>query len=55
MSHKCGDMEKLIPSLLGVSKPILDLVIFCHQVCVFCVICCLFVNMSSSACAFTTT
>ncbi len=31
MSHKCSDMEKLIPTLLGVSKPILDLVIFCHQ------------------------
>ncbi len=31
ISHKCSDMEKLVPSLLGVSKAILDLVIFCHQ------------------------
>jgi DNA repair protein RAD50 len=31
ISHKCSDMEKLVPNLLGVSKAILDLVIFCHQ------------------------
>eukprot|EP01083_Nonionella_stella_P039643 107799_1 len=31
MSHKCTDMEKLVPELMGVSKAILENVIFCHQ------------------------
>ena len=38
LSHKCSDMEKLVPNLLGVSKSILDLVIFCHQEESLCVI-----------------
>jgi len=31
MTSKCGDMIKLVPSLLGLPKSILDNVIFCHQ------------------------
>ncbi|ETV72541.1 hypothetical protein H257_12631 [Aphanomyces astaci] len=31
MNHKCSDLDKHIPSLLGVSKAVLDSVIFCHQ------------------------
>ncbi len=31
MSHKCADMKKLIPELMGVSRAILDNVVFCHQ------------------------
>ncbi|KAF0980018.1 hypothetical protein FDP41_001171 [Naegleria fowleri] len=30
-SYKCTDMDKLIPELMGVSKAILENVIFCHQ------------------------
>ena len=30
-SHKCTELDKQIPNLLGVSKAILDHVIFCHQ------------------------
>jgi DNA repair protein RAD50 len=31
LSHKCTELDKEMPSLLGVSKPILEHVIFCHQ------------------------
>mmetsp|Transcript_31649 Transcript_31649/g.76800 ORF Transcript_31649/g.76800 Transcript_31649/m.76800 type:complete len:1417 (+) Transcript_31649:548-4798(+) len=31
MSHKCTELDRQIPVLLGVSKPILEHVIFCHQ------------------------
>uniref|UniRef100_A0A6A7G4P2 DNA repair protein RAD50 n=1 Tax=Hirondellea gigas TaxID=1518452 RepID=A0A6A7G4P2_9CRUS len=31
MSHKCAEMEQLVPQLMGVSKAILTNVIFCHQ------------------------
>lgn len=31
LSHKCGELDKQIPELLGVSKAILDYVLFVHQ------------------------
>eukprot|EP01084_Bolivina_argentea_P302246 521686_1 len=31
LSHKCADMKKVVPELMGVSRAILDNVIFCHQ------------------------
>jgi DNA repair protein RAD50 len=31
LSHKCSDLDKHIPELLGVSAAILENVIFCHQ------------------------
>jgi DNA repair protein RAD50 len=31
LSHKCSELDKQLPSLLGVSKAILEHVIFCHQ------------------------
>lgn len=31
MSHKCSELDRQIPLLLGVSKPILEHVVFCHQ------------------------
>eukprot|EP00571_Detonula_confervacea_P010665 CAMPEP_0172307014 /NCGR_PEP_ID=MMETSP1058-20130122/7955_1 /TAXON_ID=83371 /ORGANISM="Detonula confervacea, Strain CCMP 353" /LENGTH=1404 /DNA_ID=CAMNT_0013019073 /DNA_START=130 /DNA_END=4344 /DNA_ORIENTATION=- len=31
MSHKCSELDKSIPIYLGVSKPILEHVVFCHQ------------------------
>lgn len=31
MSHKCTELDKNVPLLLGVSKPILEHVVFCHQ------------------------
>lgn len=31
LSHKCSELDRQIPALLGVSKPILEHVIFCHQ------------------------
>lgn len=31
ISHKCGELDKQIPQLMGVSKAILDYVLFCHQ------------------------
>jgi DNA repair protein RAD50 len=31
VSHKCADMEKLVPQLMGVSPAVLENVIFCHQ------------------------
>lgn len=31
LSHKCGELDRQIPQLLGVSKAILDYVLFCHQ------------------------
>jgi DNA repair protein RAD50 len=31
MSHKCTELDRQIPMLLGVSKPILEHVVFCHQ------------------------
>lgn len=31
LSHKCSELDKQIPNLLGVSGPILEHVIFCHQ------------------------
>lgn len=30
-SHKCTELDKQIPGLMGISKPILDNVLFCHQ------------------------
>ena len=30
-SYRCSDIDKLVPDLLGISKPILDNVIFLHQ------------------------
>eukprot|EP00761_Pharyngomonas_kirbyi_P001037 gb/GECH01001038.1/.p1 GENE.gb/GECH01001038.1/~~gb/GECH01001038.1/.p1 ORF type:complete len:1307 (+),score=500.08 gb/GECH01001038.1/:1-3921(+) len=30
-SHKCGEIDQLIPELIGVSKAVLENVIFCHQ------------------------
>ena len=31
LSHKCGDMDRNVPEMLGVSAALLDNVIFCHQ------------------------
>lgn len=31
LSSKCGDMDREMISSLGVSKPVLNHVIFCHQ------------------------
>ena len=31
MSHKCSELDKQLPELLGVSKAILENVIFVHQ------------------------
>lgn len=31
LSHKCSELDRHLPSLLGVSKPILEHVVFCHQ------------------------
>lgn len=31
MSHKCGELDKQIPELIGVNKSILEHVVFCHQ------------------------
>lgn len=31
MSHKCAELDKQIPALMGVSKPVLENVVFCHQ------------------------
>jgi DNA repair protein RAD50 len=31
LSHKCTDLDKQMPSYLGVSKAILEHVVFCHQ------------------------
>ncbi|TYZ58455.1 hypothetical protein PybrP1_007973 [[Pythium] brassicae (nom. inval.)] len=31
MGHKCGELDRHIPDLLGVSRAILESVIFCHQ------------------------
>jgi AAA domain len=31
LSHKCSELDKQLPQLLGVSKPILEHVVFCHQ------------------------
>jgi len=31
MSHKCGELDKQVPYLMGVSKAIMENVIFCHQ------------------------
>mmetsp|Transcript_1481 Transcript_1481/g.3548 ORF Transcript_1481/g.3548 Transcript_1481/m.3548 type:complete len:1339 (+) Transcript_1481:212-4228(+) len=30
-SHRCSDIDKIIPELMGVSKAVLENVIFCHQ------------------------
>jgi DNA repair protein RAD50 len=30
-SFRCADVDKEIPELMGISKPILENVIFCHQ------------------------
>jgi len=32
VSHKCSDMDKLMPELLGVPRAVLEHVVFCHQV-----------------------
>lgn len=29
--HKCGELDRQVPMMLGVSKAILDHVLFCHQ------------------------
>eukprot|EP00457_Paulinella_chromatophora_P000473 gb/GEZN01000473.1/.p1 GENE.gb/GEZN01000473.1/~~gb/GEZN01000473.1/.p1 ORF type:complete len:1372 (-),score=369.19 gb/GEZN01000473.1/:171-4286(-) len=31
ISHRCADMEKQVPNYMGVSKAVLENVIFCHQ------------------------
>ena len=31
MSHRCGELDRQIPQLMGVSKAILEHVVFCHQ------------------------
>lgn len=31
LSHKCTELDRQIPQLLGVSKSVLDNVVFCHQ------------------------
>jgi len=31
MSHKCSEMDRQLPLLLGVTSPILEHVVFCHQ------------------------
>lgn len=31
LSHRCADMDNQVPDLMGVSKAILESVIFCHQ------------------------
>jgi len=31
MSHKCGELDRQIPELIGVNKSILEHVVFCHQ------------------------
>lgn len=31
LSHKCADMRRVVPELMGVSRAVLDSVIFCHQ------------------------
>jgi DNA repair protein RAD50 len=31
LSHRCTEMDKLMPELLGVAKPVLQHVVFCHQ------------------------
>ena len=31
MSHKCTELDKQLPQLLGVSRAILEHVVFCHQ------------------------
>ncbi|KAG7380741.1 DNA repair protein rad50 [Phytophthora pseudosyringae] len=31
LSHKCGELDQHIPDMLGVSKAILESVVFCHQ------------------------
>lgn len=31
LSHKCSDLDKVVPELMSVSAPILESVIFCHQ------------------------
>jgi DNA repair protein RAD50 len=31
LSHKCSELDRQIPALMGVSKPILEHVVFCHQ------------------------
>lgn len=31
IGHNCSEMDKQIPELLGVSKAVLENVIFCHQ------------------------
>ena len=32
--YKHGEVDTIIPEFMGVPKPILEYVIFCHQVCV---------------------
>lgn len=31
LSHKCSDLDTTLPTMLGISKSILDNVLFCHQ------------------------
>ena len=31
LSHRCSEVDALVPELLGVSKAVLDNVVFCHQ------------------------
>ena len=30
-SYKCGEVDKVVPEFIGVSKAVLENVIFCHQ------------------------
>lgn len=30
-SHKCSELDKMVPEMLGVSAAIMENVIFCHQ------------------------
>lgn len=31
LSHKCSELDSQLPAMLGISKAILDSVLFCHQ------------------------
>ena len=31
ISHRCADMDKLVPQMMGVTPAVLENVIFCHQ------------------------
>jgi len=31
LSHRCSELDRQVPALLGVSRPVLEHVVFCHQ------------------------